>query len=121
MLPALPSLPCRLLGEPSSPPRRARSLGSGVADGVPRPVVQGLPYGNTRSLAPASTLPLLHYMVLQPQFRDTAPRPSSTLGGSNKPQDPASSEPLVLISREPRVPASSRQSEPGLGEPPGIG
>ena len=112
MLPALPSLPCRLLGEPSSPPRRARSLGSGMADGVPRPVAQGLPYGNTP--APASTLHLLSHTALQPLAMVMSSLHPSTLGSSSDPLDPASSS-------EPRDPASSSQSGPGQSDQPGVG
>ena len=116
VVPAKPSLPHRLLGQPSSPPRRAPSLGSGTVDGVPRPVPQGLPYGNTP--APASTLPLLCHIAIQLQplarARDTTFLPSSTLHDSSKPLDSTSSS-------EHRVPASSSQRRPGSGDQPGVG
>ena len=112
VLPARSSLPCRLLGEPSSPPRRAQSLVYGTAAGAPRPVVRGLPSGNTP--APASTLHLLSHTALQPLAMVMSSLHPSTLGSSSDPLDPASSS-------EPRDPASSSQSGPGQSDQPGVG
>ena len=110
--PALPSLPSWPLGEPSSPPRRAQSLVYGTAAGAPRPVVQGLPSGNTP--APASTLHLLSHTALQPLAMVMSSLHPSTLGGSSDPLDSASSS-------EPRDPASTSQSGPGQSDQPGVG
>ena len=108
----LPNLPSWPLGEPSSPPRRAQSLVYGTAAGALRPVVQGLPSGNTP--APASTLPLLSHLALQPLAMVMSSLPSSTLGGSSDPLDSASSS-------EPRDLASSSQSRPGQSDKPDVG